>query len=158
MLSLKARDIAKSIVVAIAASLLCGYIVLPLVAVSLVEAVLAIEKVWITDSYAKALMIIYGMEAADAITFGITGLLMGVLIGFITKNNRVLTMMLAVLLVTIIYVICYLKIILDIPQEYKSGVLIRLSIRFLLHMIYLGGCALLGGWLVSRRKRKAGQP
>jgi hypothetical protein len=155
MLSLKAKDITKSIVVAIVASLLCAYIFLPLSLVILLQPILAIDTAGMTHSHTKALLIIYGMGAADAIGFGVSGFLMGVLIGFASKNNRIFTTALALLIITIVFIICYLGIIPNIPHEYKSGVLIRLSIKFLLHMVCLGGCAFLGVWLVSRKNRKS---
>ena len=157
MLSFKTRDITKCVIVAIIASLLCAYIFLPLVSVSLVEAVSAIEKAWITDCHAKALLIIYGMGAAEAIGFGVSGLLMSVCIGFVSKNNRMLTTVLALLMVTIIYIIYSLEIVPNIPQEYRSSVLIRLGLRFLLSMVFFWGCAFLGVWLVSRSKHKTSQ-
>lgn len=157
MLSLKAMDITKIVVVAIIVSLLCAYIFLPLSLVLLLQPILAIDKAGITDSHVRALVIIYGTEVAGAINVGVSGLLMGVLIGFLLKNNRMLATTLALLLLTIIYIIYLLEGIPNIPQDYKSAVLIRLSIRYLLYMVFLSGCAFLGIWLFTRRTRKTGQ-
>ncbi len=154
MFSLKARDITKSVVVAIIASILCGYIFIPLLGVLLVEAVLAIEKAWGADCRSKALLVIYGMDAAELIAMGVAGFLMGVLISFILKSSRILTTILALLSVTLIYVIYILVLVPSIPQDLKTAVLIRLSIRYLLDIVFFWGCGFLGVWLVSRRKRK----
>ena len=64
MLSLKAMDITKIVVVAIIVSLLCAYIFLPLSLVLLLQPILAIDKAGITDSHVRALVIIYGTEVA----------------------------------------------------------------------------------------------
>jgi sugar phosphate permease len=125
--------------------------------VLLLQPILAIDTAGVTHSHARALLIIYGTEAADVINVGVSGLLMGVLIGFVMKNNRMVTTILALLLVTIIIIIYFLKGIPNIPHDYKNAVLIRLSIRYFLSMVFLSGCAFLGVWLVSRRKRKTGQ-
>ena len=140
MLPLKARDITKSVVVAIVASLLCAYIFLPLSLVLLLQPILAIDKTGITNSHAKALLIIYGTEVASVINVGVSGLLMGVLIGFVLKNNRMLATILALLLVTIIYIIYSLEVVPRIPQDYKSATLIRLGLMFLLDMVFFWGC------------------
>ncbi|MGB7582463.1 MAG: hypothetical protein WBL85_08465 [Sedimentisphaerales bacterium] len=154
MLSLKARDITKSVVVAIIASLLCAYIFIPLSLVLLLQPILAIDTAGTAHSHTKALLIIYGSEAASEINIGVSGLLMGVLIGFVLKKYRMLATILAILLVTIILIIYFLEGIPNIPQDYKSAVLIRLSIRHLLYTLLLSGCAFLGVWFMSRRKRK----
>jgi hypothetical protein len=158
MLSLKIRDITKSVVVAIAASLLCLYIFLPLSLVLLLQPILAIDKAEIADSHARALVIICGTEVAGAINVGVSGFLMGVLICVVLKNNRMLTTILALLLVTIGLIVSFLEIFPNFPQEYKSAVLICLSIRHLLYMVLLSGCAFLGVWFFACRNRKTGQP
>jgi uncharacterized membrane protein len=79
---------------------------------------------------------------------------MGVFIGFVLKNNRMLTTILALLLVAILFIIVFLEIVPNLPQEYKRDVLIRLSIKHLIDMVLLSGCAFLGVWFVSRRKCK----
>jgi hypothetical protein len=157
MLPSKAKDITKSVIVAIAASLLCLYIFLPLFSSPLSKAVSVIEKGWLTDCHARLLIITYGNDVADAITFGVSGLLTGVLIGFVLKNNRMLTTTLALLTVTIVAVICYLEIIPNIPQDVKSSVLISIGLKFLFSMVFFWGFGFLGIWLISRRKRKTGQ-
>lgn len=157
MLSMKAWDITKIVVVAIIASLLCAYIFLPLSLLLLLQPILAIDTAGVTHSHAKALLIIYGDEAASVINVGVSGLLMGVFIGFVLKNNRMLTTILALLIVAILFIIAFLEIIPNFPQEYKSAVLIRLSIKHLLDMVLLSGGAFLGIWFFVRRKRKMGQ-
>jgi hypothetical protein len=156
MLSLKAKNIMKSVAVAVIAALLCLFS-LPWVSIFPEKAVRAIEKVWITDCHTRSLIIIYGYEASDTITFGVSGFLMAALISFVLKNNRMLTTMLALLIVTIIAAICSLEISPYIPKEYKITVLINLYLSFLLEMVFFWGFGLLGLWLVSRRKRKKDQ-
>ncbi len=151
MLSLKARDITKIVVIAIIAALLCLFS-LPYISILPEKAVGAIVKAWDADHHARLLTII---EVTYPITFGISGFLMGVLIGFVLKSNRMLTTILALLIVTIVVAICSLDPY--IPQECKIAVLIRLYLSFLLEMVFFWGCAFLGVWLVSRRKRKIGQ-
>jgi hypothetical protein len=157
MLPLKAMDITKSVVVAIIASLLCMFIFLPSISNLLSEAMFAIGRAWVTERHAKLLVIIYGNGVADAISYGASGLLMGVFIGFVSKNNRILTTILALLIVTIIAIIYSFEIIPKIPQDYRSAVLIRLGISFLLSMVFFWGGAFLGILFFARRKRKTGQ-
>jgi hypothetical protein len=157
VLPLKTRDIMKSVIIAIAAALLFADIFLPLFLALLLKAMLAINETWITDSHARALLIIYGTEVAAVISYTVSGFLMSVLICFVSKSNRMLTTILALLLASIIYIICLLAIISYFPQDIKSSVLIRSSLRLLLDMVFFWGCAFLGVWFMSRRKRKTGQ-
>ena len=157
MLTLKTRNITKSVIVATVVSLLCTFIFIPLFGVFLNEAVLAIEKSWETNEHTKALIIIYGTKSADMITFGISGFLMGAFIVILSKSNLFLTTMLSLLLGTAVLVIYLLEIVPNIANDYRNAVLINLGISFLIKMVFFWGCVFLVVWLVSHKISKNDQ-
>ena len=150
MLSLKAKDITKSVILAAVATLLC------LVFISLSwdlfsKAVsFAIVKTSIIDYRVRILAIILKPERTS---FIVSGLLTGVFIGFASKNNRMLTTIFTLLLITIVFIIAFLV---SIHWYGKNSLLIRFYLSCL-HLVLLEGCAFLGVWFVSRRNRKTGQ-
>jgi hypothetical protein len=155
MFSLKVKDKTKGVIVAIITAFLFGYILLPLICVNLTEPVIyAIDKAWITNCHAKVFMLMY---VPDTIGFGFSGLLMGLFIGFVSKKNRVFTIILSILIIIAIYFIFLITGIPEIPQDLRGSVIIRLVLGLLLRFVFLSGFTFLGVWLVSRKNRKSVQ-
>jgi len=146
-------NITKSVVVAIAASLLCGFIFLPLSLFLGIEADLEIGRL-VSDCHLRLFITIF---MPGTISCVISGLLMGVLIGFVSKNNRMFTTISAAILVTIFYILLLWQAIWLVAWSFKNQAQVLLACSYVLELVVLWVCTFLGVWLVSRRNRKVGQ-
>ena len=153
MLSLKAKDIMKSVVVAIIATFLFIFLFLLWFWGILEEmAYYLIDHLWFIDSYEIVIHVVLLV-----LSLIISGLLMGVFIGFVAKNNRMLTSIITLLFTSIVFIILLFNDVHSIPSICDKNIeRIRLSLQYILSLSLLIGCTLLGVWLVSRRKCKAG--
>lgn len=159
MLSLKVRDITKSVVVAIVATFLFVFIFLIwLLGILEDMAYFLMDKYWMklyANKYAVIFIIHYVPEIVSLI---VSGLLMGLFIGFVSKNNRIFTTIVALLLISIIFFIMLMGEIREIPSICDKRVeQIRLSLQWFLSLALFIGCTLLGVWFFARGKRKTGQ-
>ncbi len=147
---MKDGNITKSVIVGLGATLLC------LILVSLswdlfVKTVsYAIDKTSVVDYRVRMLAVILNPERAS---FVISGLLTGVFIGLVSKNNRVLTTTVTLLLMTTVFVLSWLGSFYWFGKEFMLIRIYLSCVRF----ASAGGCILLGVWFVSRLSRKRGR-
>jgi hypothetical protein len=151
MPKLTAKDITKSIIIAIVAVFLFIFVFLLWFWGILTEmAYYLIDHLWFIDSYEIVIHVV-----PLVVSLIISGLLMGVFIGFVAKNNRMLTAIITLLFTSIVFIILLFNDVQSIPSICDKHIeRIRLSLQYILSLSLLIGCTLFGVWLVSRWKRK----
>jgi hypothetical protein len=147
MLSLKAKDMAKSVIIAILAIIL--YLVFNTLVKWICDKVInfSIEKTSIIDWRTRILSIVLYHYI---VIFVVSGTLTGIFVAFVPNKNKMFTTILTLLFITIFFILAFLW---AINRYGKSCIPLRLP-PTCFNWVLSVGCTLFGIWIVSRRKRK----
>ncbi len=126
---------------------LCAYIMIPLFSVLLITTGLldiCPPKYVILTSY-----------VLPAIACGASGFIMSLLISSLSRNREIMMTLFGVLIVAIIYIITFVDLIssTDFFNSIPEGSWKYLLIPMALNGIFLLGFALIGAWLIVRKRR-----
>ncbi|MDD5063723.1 MAG: hypothetical protein PHQ35_03045 [Phycisphaerae bacterium] len=145
------KNIFTEIISIIIGSVLCICIFIPLFLTLSSRVQLLISTEWLPYPY----LCISISCLLDVLGFGISGFLTAIVISLISRSNRIITIIIVNLLVTIATIILLSKAILvGIPWSIKNHFQVILGFSWILQMALLWVCAFLGAWLIAHRRRK----
>jgi len=152
MLLLKAENLGKVIFVAIGATLLCIGIFIPWLSALSGNAVISIEKTWLSNCQLRLLA---SLLIPAMISYGISGFLIAVTISFISRSTQKITTLIAIVFITIINIILLSQAIIQgAPWSFNNDAQVILGFSWILEFASLWVCAFLGIWLMERKSRK----
>jgi hypothetical protein len=149
MLQFTAKNMLYRVIAITVSSLLCICIFIPLFSALLVGGLLLITPRGV--SYSR--FAIYELVTQVA-SFGISGLLIAMVISLTSRNAKVITTLLATLLVTIAILVFFSNSV-PLPSEaFKNNAHFLLLLGAILQLLFLWVCSFLGAWFMSRKNRK----
>lgn len=132
-------------------SILCICIFIPLFLTLSSWAQLMIPTESLSYSYLRILI----SCLLNVLGFSISGFLMAIVISFISRNNCIIAITIANLLVTVAIIILLSRaIVFGTPWSFKNLFQVTLALEWFLDILLLWLCAFLGAWLMVQKRRK----
>jgi len=147
MSNARIKIVLKYIIALAIPPVLCAFIMIPLFTVLLIATGLL--------NVCPPKYVILLSYVLDAIAVSASGFIMSLLISSLSRNREIMMTLFGVLIVAIIYIITFVDLIssTDFFNNIPEGSWKYLLIPMALHAIFLLGFALLGAWLIVRKRR-----
>lgn len=140
MLKIITKDNVKLACSLIVGVFLCAYIMIPLFSALFLSSLSLIHLKYV----------MFAFSALEAAACGLSGFIMAVIISFFSKNRELLTTLVGCLMVVIFYAFYYVCFI---PYNIITKIWIYTLIDMVVFAVSLFGFAVLGAWLIARKRR-----
>ena len=143
MLKIKTKVRAKRIFSLIAGPVLCVYILIPLFSALFLRCLPLVPKEYVLLAF----------SILGAMAFAASGFLMSLIISYFSINREIRTTLYGVLIAVILLVVYAFVYCPVPPQINRTHWLLKITLDIAVGVVFLFALAIMGAWLIARRRR-----